>query len=818
MVGADDSVIDSAPQQSPLLPRRPLRQRVVFHVTGFGVFNGVADNPTTHLVKELPGELEARRCRRAKELRRTGEEPWEGDVQADEDGFEVRSCVVLDVSASEGGRQLRELHASVSFRNTTMGCAGVDGGVNGVSGISGGGVAGGEKVADGGGSSGGKSDQDNDVTVFVHCGVNSASNEFALETQGFNEASFGAPDEQGYSPMCAPIDQENSDTRHCRVTTVPVAEVLERLRCMGWDKGYVVESKDAGRFVCNYIYYTSLGLCEKEAISTVDEAERPAGKGSGEREGPDSGDCALSDGPQTARKRHSLFVHVPPFAVISKERQLEFVMDCLSATAASLVGATGTRSTDGDVVPDGSTAVTAGATSVRPLAVSPCRASALREPISEAPSEFAHSSGSPVAPQASLAPPVVTERACPPTLSIWDHVTSPEGSSPVGASGVGIGGDSGGDGRGAQAGFPADGGNDTDENSDLSLRSGNDEDGRPEPMASVTRRRLVEAGFDELDVDAAMATTGSDNPEVIMQFLLDVAPLLPRGAPSDADGLYLRDFCNDTTSGGGIESYDHGRVTPGRGAPTSRDGKPRMRSMVSPARMAGVSPRWTRDISPVEKVRRATRAAGGWAESPRVVAGSGGGDQTGKDIAKARSGGLLSRLRRHKRAPSTASAASDTPDDGVGRERSSTPRALAVATAPSRLRSTSARMRGPSPEHEDSPRTMRIPRSHSPPRARAAGGSAARRGLNEACHGWGVPLATGPNLRLALLVRLDLGMGPGAMASQCARATLAAATKAEGSGGSDTLAVWREAGEAIVVLGATDAETLNTVIAVSYKH
>ncbi|CAN0600720.1 unnamed protein product, partial [Ectocarpus sp. 12 AP-2014] len=51
-------------------------------------------------------------------------------------------------------------------------------------------------------------------------------------------------------------------------------------------------------------------------------------------------------------------------------------------------------------------------------------------------------------------------------------------------------------------------------------------------------------------------------------------------------------------------------------------------------------------------------------------------------------------------------------------------------------------------------------------------------------------------------------MSSGTLAAQCAKAALAAARKAEGSGRSDTLAVWREAGESMIILGAEDAAKL----------
>ena len=83
--------------------------------------------------------------------------------------------------------------------------------------------------------------------------------------------------------------------------------------------------------------------------------------------------------------------------------------------------------------------------------------------------------------------------------------------------------------------------------------------------------------------------------------------------------------------------------------------------------------------------------------------------------------------------------------------------------------------------------------------------------------GWGETSLSGPKLTLALLVRLDLGMSPGTLAAQCVKAALAAARKAEGSGRSDSLAVWREAGESMIILGAEDAASLDAILVVSER-
>lgn len=72
-------------------------------------------------------------------------------------------------------------------------------------------------------------------------------------------------------------------------TTLPVKEISKSLQQMGYD---VMPSDDAGRFVCNYVYYHSLRFAEKHGIK-------------------------------------SLFVHFPLFLAIEEEVQMQFVASLL---------------------------------------------------------------------------------------------------------------------------------------------------------------------------------------------------------------------------------------------------------------------------------------------------------------------------------------------------------------------------------------------------------------------------------------------------------------------------------------------------------
>lgn len=77
-------------------------------------------------------------------------------------------------------------------------------------------------------------------------------------------------------------------------TTLPVKEISKSLQQMGYD---VMPSDDAGRFVCNYVYYHSLKFAEKHGI-------------------------------------RSLFVHFPLFLAIDEEVQMQFVASLLEVLAS----------------------------------------------------------------------------------------------------------------------------------------------------------------------------------------------------------------------------------------------------------------------------------------------------------------------------------------------------------------------------------------------------------------------------------------------------------------------------------------------------
>lgn len=133
-----------------------------------------------------------------------------------------------------------------------------------------------------------------DRIIWVHMGVNNGSNKFAIERRAVNEATFRCPDEMGWQPQRSPIVSEDGGLSHARETDFPVPNLVDSLVKKGFD---VAVSDDAGRFVCNYVYYHS--LCHAKAHGTK---------------------C--------------LFVHVPPFSKIEGEKQMEFMASLFEILAS----------------------------------------------------------------------------------------------------------------------------------------------------------------------------------------------------------------------------------------------------------------------------------------------------------------------------------------------------------------------------------------------------------------------------------------------------------------------------------------------------
>ncbi|KAK1319014.1 hypothetical protein QJS10_CPB04g01058 [Acorus calamus] len=130
--------------------------------------------------------------------------------------------------------------------------------------------------------------------IWLHLGVNSGATKFAIEQQAVNEATFRCPDELGWKPQRVPIVPSDGGITRIRETSLPVNNLTKALAKMGYE---VIPSDDAGRFVCNFVYYQSLRFAEEHG-------------------------------------NKSLFVHVPLFLTIDEETQMQFIASLLEVLAS----------------------------------------------------------------------------------------------------------------------------------------------------------------------------------------------------------------------------------------------------------------------------------------------------------------------------------------------------------------------------------------------------------------------------------------------------------------------------------------------------
>ncbi|KEP66607.1 UNVERIFIED_CONTAM: 'chromo' (CHRromatin Organization MOdifier) domain-containing protein [Hammondia hammondi] len=122
--------------------------------------------------------------------------------------------------------------------------------------------------------------------LALHLGLNQSATAFELEKVGVNEAHFCIPDQRGFLPVKQRISEAGPERL---LTNLPLEEICSSLR----DRGFPCEtSSNAGRFVCNYMYYQSL-------LENLDS------------------DADV------------LFVHVPPFSAVPYTWQVSFLLQLL---------------------------------------------------------------------------------------------------------------------------------------------------------------------------------------------------------------------------------------------------------------------------------------------------------------------------------------------------------------------------------------------------------------------------------------------------------------------------------------------------------
>ena len=215
----------AAPQAAPA-------HEIHLQITAFGPFQGVPDNPSSHLVRALPAHY-AQHGRR---------------------GVKLLAPVIVETSAVGSLQALQSLPAYSTHSPQV-------------------------------------------THVLVHFGVHGAAKRFHVEQIAHNEANFRCNDERQWSPSNQTVVPNAPKTMPSPLSTPVIARTL--------GAHFPVElSTDPGRFVCNWLYYSSLHLAKTRN---------------------EQGSRILP-----------LFVHIPPFNVIPMDKTLVHFSSSMHLTVARI--------------------------------------------------------------------------------------------------------------------------------------------------------------------------------------------------------------------------------------------------------------------------------------------------------------------------------------------------------------------------------------------------------------------------------------------------------------------------------------------------
>ena len=141
--------------------------------------------------------------------------------------------------------------------------------------------------------------------LWIHLGVAPRSSGMRVEHQAVNELDFRIPDMRGLQPRHQPVVAA-ACAPFVLQTRVDV-DLLTRL--LQTRHPSACDSWDAGRYLCNCIYYYSLHQCEQRRRRAAEAGED--------------------------REEHdALFLHTPPFDQQSEGEQLRFLLDFLLTLSA----------------------------------------------------------------------------------------------------------------------------------------------------------------------------------------------------------------------------------------------------------------------------------------------------------------------------------------------------------------------------------------------------------------------------------------------------------------------------------------------------
>jgi pyroglutamyl-peptidase len=242
-----------------------------FILSGFGPFGSVKENPTTIIVTKMRSFLQEQQ--QIQEQQRDDQK-----VSKYQRLLEMIECVLLETSANNVNETLSKLYTKLVNKTTTT-----------------------TKTTE--------TTETKIIIILLHLGVDENSTTFKLEKCAYNEATFRIPDQKGYQPTKEKIFHD-LELNECITTQLDIEFLHTQMNKM-YPSMETKISIDPGRYVCNYVYCNSL-----QRFGSINDDDGNNNN--------NSDVCC-----------YSLFLHVPPFTVISEEKQLEYVVSLLEALARS---------------------------------------------------------------------------------------------------------------------------------------------------------------------------------------------------------------------------------------------------------------------------------------------------------------------------------------------------------------------------------------------------------------------------------------------------------------------------------------------------